>query len=252
MNKAPEDPEIKLTLVSQGEKSYYSGMLPGSVSGLYTDEDITIHLPPLAAWCRADFIDAKVTKIEGNNNRIILENNEIIEYDALAINVGSRTKDADQVKGVWEHSLTTRPINDLLPKIRVKEDQLKADGIIPEVVVCGAGAAGTELAMAFKARWSKFFGKEINVTLVGSHDLPVPEQVMVARENISKRLSERNVKYVGGKHIAEVKDKEVVMTDGTSIHCDVAIWATGAEAQEVTTSSDLDTLKGYFRVNKYL
>lgn len=42
------------------------------------------------------------------------------------------------------------------------------------------------------------------------------------------------------------------MSDGSSIECDVAIWATGAEAQQVTTDSDLDTLKGYFRVNKFL
>ena len=32
----------------------------------------------------------------------------------------------------------------------------------------------------------------------------------------------------------------------------MALWATGAEAQEVTTKTDLDILKGYFRVNDYL
>ena len=76
----------------------------------------------------------------------------------LAINVGSKTKDTLNCKGVWEHGLTTRPINDLLPKIEKKEQELKEKGIVPTVVICGAGAAGTELSLAFKARWSKFFG----------------------------------------------------------------------------------------------
>jgi pyruvate/2-oxoglutarate dehydrogenase complex dihydrolipoamide dehydrogenase (E3) component len=45
-----------------------------------------------------------------------------------------------------------------LPKIVDKENDLKEKGIIPEVVIVGAGAAGTELSFAFKARWSQFFG----------------------------------------------------------------------------------------------
>jgi NADH dehydrogenase FAD-containing subunit len=41
---------------------------------------------------------------------------------------------------------------------------------LPEVVVCGAGAAGTELAFAFKQRWSDLFKKDIKVTLVANDD----------------------------------------------------------------------------------
>ena len=53
--------------------------------------------------------------------------------------------------------MTTRPINSLLPKIVNKEKSLKEQGIIPKVVICGAGAAGIELAFAFKKRWNFFF-----------------------------------------------------------------------------------------------
>lgn len=77
------------------------------------------------------------------------------------------------VKGVWEHGLTTRPINDLLAKIQTKEQQLKEAGVTPVVAICGAGAAGTELSFAFKKRWGEVFGKEIDLTLIASHDEPV-------------------------------------------------------------------------------
>jgi NADH dehydrogenase FAD-containing subunit len=50
-----------------------------------------------------------------------LENGETIDYDVLAVNVGSKTKDTGNVKGVWDHALTTRPINDLIPKVSKKE-----------------------------------------------------------------------------------------------------------------------------------
>jgi len=38
--------------------------------------------------------------------------------------------------------------------------------VIPEVIVCGSGAAGTELAFGYKHRWSKLFGQEIKVSIV--------------------------------------------------------------------------------------
>ena len=47
---------VDLTLVSDTEKSYYSGMLPGAVSKLYKNEDIMISLEPLAKWCNANWI----------------------------------------------------------------------------------------------------------------------------------------------------------------------------------------------------
>ena len=59
-----------------------------------------------------------------------------------------------------EFGLTTRPINELLPKIQAKEKQLVDSGTTPSVVVCGAGCAGVELAFGFKNRWQKVFKQD--------------------------------------------------------------------------------------------
>lgn len=48
--------EAKLTLINEAPASYYSGMLPGTVSKLYTDEDLKVQMEPLAKWCKADYI----------------------------------------------------------------------------------------------------------------------------------------------------------------------------------------------------
>ena len=169
----------------------------------------------------------------------------------LALNVGSRTKE-NNVKGIWDYCLTTRPINDLLPKIAKKEQSLKEAGIIPSVVVCGAGAAGTEMSFAFKRRWSDYFGQEIKVTIVGSSERPVPEQPEVTRKQIIRKMKERNIEYIGNSHVKEITAEGVVLADGTLIPCTVPVWATGAEPQGVSAMSDLDLMKGYFRVNKFL
>jgi len=97
-------------------------MLPGTISKLYSEEDLKIQLPPLAAWCNANYVEQRVERIAGNENKIYLKNGDALDYDVLAVNVGSKTKDTGNIKGVWEHALTTRPINDLIPKIRIKEE----------------------------------------------------------------------------------------------------------------------------------
>jgi NADH dehydrogenase FAD-containing subunit len=74
-------------------------------------------MEPLAKWCKADFIQATVKAIHANDNKILLEDGTTVEYDVLALNVGSRTRGANEIKGVWDFSLTTRPINLLLSKI---------------------------------------------------------------------------------------------------------------------------------------
>lgn len=56
----------------------------------------------------------RVSKIVGNENKIVLDDGSSLEYDILAINIGSKTRDSNNVKGVWEHALTTRPINNLM------------------------------------------------------------------------------------------------------------------------------------------
>jgi len=86
----------------------------------------------LAHWCRADYIESRVHAIKASENRIILENNAgEVKYDYLAVNVGSRTRGANETSGVREHSLSTRPINDLLGKIVNKENYLVKNNIIP-------------------------------------------------------------------------------------------------------------------------
>lgn len=152
-----EKSQVEVTLINEAPASYYSGMLPGSVSGLYKDEDIMVQCPPLGEWCKANFIQKKVSSIQASENTVHFEDGSKCGYDILALNVGSRTFEGG-VKGIWEHALTTRPINELLPKIVVKEKAMKEQGIVPVIAVCGAGAAGTELSFGFKARWEEYFG----------------------------------------------------------------------------------------------
>ena len=53
-------------------------MLPGAVSNLYINNDLTIHLEPLAIWSNAEYVLKKVVSIIGNENLIKLEDGSVI------------------------------------------------------------------------------------------------------------------------------------------------------------------------------
>ena len=83
--------KVSLTLVNEAPKSYYSGMLPGTISQLYKNEDLQVEMAPLAKWCNADYYEKQVSKVVGKESRIELTDGTSLEYDALILNIGSKT-----------------------------------------------------------------------------------------------------------------------------------------------------------------
>lgn len=209
----------KLTLINEAPRSYYSGMLPGTVAKLYTNEDLQISLAPLAAWCKADYIEKRVKKIQAAENKVHLDDGSVVEYDILVINVGSKTAGSFNVPGVWDHSLTTRPINDLLPKIEKKEKEFLESGVIPDIAVCGAGAAGVELAFGFKRRWTDLFKQDIKVKILSASEEIMPTVHPSLRKQIQRRLIEQGIETIPNARVKSVQKDGVTLVDGRVIAC---------------------------------
>jgi len=69
---------------------------------------------------------------------------------------------------------------------------------------------------------------------------------------VDAKLAEKNIKVLTKARVKAIVADGVLLTDGRKIHGNVPIWATGAEPQQVSATSDLELLGGYFRVNDYL
>jgi NADH dehydrogenase FAD-containing subunit len=163
-----------------------------------------VHLEPIAKWCEADYIEKRVHKIDANSNTLIFEDGGSIKYDVLGVNVGSRTRGAETVPGVWTNSLTTRPINDLLGKIEAKEQYLLKNKITPSIAVCGSGAAGIELAFGFKNRWSKLFGTDVRCQLICSDSDIMRQEAESVRELTKLKFREHGIEIVANARILSV------------------------------------------------
>ena len=65
-------------------------------------------------------------------------------------------------------------------------------------------------------------------------------------------LSQKGIDVENNCKVKEFTPSSIVLQDDRVINCDVAIWATGAEPQKVSADSDLDLLKGFYRVNNFM
>lgn len=115
-------------------------MLPACVANIYKNEQVQIDLVSLSEYCKIKFIKARVIGIDRTSNILLTDaqdENAKIPYNVLSINIGSRTLGIHflrllykqlinnlglsylgtySIPGVLEHTVTTRPISDLIRK----------------------------------------------------------------------------------------------------------------------------------------
>jgi len=248
-----EESGFHISLISDYPKAFYSGMLPGCISGIYTPEQTQIDLVALCEWCGAKFIHAKVTGIDWDAKELICEGElSRFGFDILSINIGSTSRNSN-IPGI-EHAITTRPISELFEKIQQTDKKLSAmERKTRNIVVVGAGAAGVELAWAFKSRMTAM-GYEAKVTLVhGSKNPILAERGNSAINNVAEKLRQHNISVVLGSFATHIEPQHVTLSSGKQLEFDYLLWATGASAPECLPNYglQLDT-NGFILVSETL
>ncbi|MGL5074827.1 MAG: FAD-dependent oxidoreductase, partial [Waterburya sp.] len=102
-------PEVDLTLISDVEKTPYSGMLPGHVAGFYSYDETHIDLRSLAQFAGAKLIVDQAIGIDTENNYVICESGNTLEFNYLSIDIGS-TPQTITVPGAKEYAIPAKPV----------------------------------------------------------------------------------------------------------------------------------------------
>ena len=70
--------------------------------------------------------------------------------------------------------------------------------------MCGAGAAGIELAFAFKRRWSDLFGQDIELKLVSSQEDIMLHESLQSRNDTKRKLKEKGIEIIRNGRIDKI------------------------------------------------
>ena len=248
--KGPID--VKVTMIADSSTAFYSGMLPGCVAGLYEPSEIQMELRPLAEWAGARFIHAQVTGIDPDQKKVFVDGRPPISYDVVSINVGSTTRGTEDIPGVKEYALTTRPINRLLDKLQDFERNHPVWKKPPRIIVAGAGPAGIELSFGLYHRFSKKAGSA-EVTLIDSYKDLLPKSSKMVRRVIVSTLKEKGIRMISDTRAERVEQGRVHLSSKEAIDFDLLIWATGGAAPGLTEQTGLKTdEEGFLKVKTNL
>lgn len=247
-------PNLHVTLIDLEKAASYSGMIPGCVAGLYTPDQTLIHLEPLCEWADVEFLQDEVVDIDLERKCVVLRHAPTpIPYDAVSLDIGSKSRGLDDIPGAREYSIPTRPISKLVQRIQDAEMML---GESSRVVVVGGGAAGIELAMSIRGRWGPLLGDQLHVTLLDAGEELLPMESRQCRESLDQALKGRRVEVRHRCQVEEVTSSHVKLESGESIPYTHCIWAAGAAAHSLAGALQQRGLavsdRGWIRVNANL
>ena len=151
-------PGWRVTLVSPGRLTPYSGMLPGFIAGIYTLEDAHIDLEWLATETGTHFRQARAVGLDRDRRLVLTDGGEALPYDLLSLDVGI-TPALDAIPGAAEHGIAVKPIAAFVEKF----DTLLAAALSPDgprrIAVVGGGAGGVELLLSLHGRLARMAGQ---------------------------------------------------------------------------------------------
>ena len=271
---------VNVTLIDIQSAASYSGMVPGCVSKLYTLQQVQIQIGPLAKWAGIDFVQGKVVgmslddeekktvqvEVNASDGEILTKE---VPFDVVSIDIGSTTRGLNRIPGARQHSISTRPISDLVVRIEKEEQLLKErlkNGTFKSAtcLVVGGGNAGIELSLGIRARFNEMLDSNLSITLIDSSDELLVHETPACRRALKSIMAKYNIDVRFNLLVDEVTSSHVHVHSSidhskreTILYTHI-IWATGAEAHDLSWSLNrqcglaVSETRGWIQVNNFL
>lgn len=244
-------PVTRVTVVVDVPVAVYSGMVPGFVAGQYEKRELEIDVVPLARRAGARVILSPWIGLDASARRLTIEGRPSIPYDLASFDIGSTVAGQD-LPGVREHALPTRPIGRFVERVGRWVERALAEHRELAVVVVGGGAGGVELAFTLEAR-VRGAGGAARVTLVEAGDAVLRGSPEGLRRRVEKAAAKRGIELRTGGRVAAVEADAVVLEGGERLPCDLPVWVVGAAAHPWPRAAGLPVdERGFIRVGSTL
>jgi len=238
-----------LTLISPFACATYSGMLPGTLAGLYRPDEMEIDLYLLTNAANAELILDEAIAIDTSVREIQFRDRPAMAYDVVSIGVGSVPR---QMEELATHPGFV-PIKPMFTALRRMDATVQACGNGPvRVAVVGGGAAGVEVAMCLEHRL-RTSGCQPVMTLVDAN-----AQILGGFRNHTIRLAETELQQRGinvrcGGRVTGHSGLSLQFDQGPPLPADIVVWVTGACPQSLLKHINLPKSDaGFLRVHTTL
>ncbi len=266
------DPNVRISLVSNDNYLLYTPMLPEVASGMIHPNDITI---PIRKLCKqAEFYQATVSSIDLEQRLVTITRTfdgkeHVLDYDYLVLAIGSSTNFYGN-KNIEDHSFVIKTVEDAIAIRTQVIDMLESAAQIGDekfkrklmtFTVIGAGFAGVEtmgeinqlIRDSVKNFYPSIDEKKIEMNLVGSKKYILPEVGEKLGKDAGEYLKKVGVNVINNTKAVDAGEDFVELDNGMKIECMTLIWAAGTTIDPVISSLKCQHDKsGKVKVDKYL
>ncbi|GAA3528842.1 FAD-dependent oxidoreductase [Zobellella aerophila] len=236
---------VEVVLVTPDPHQYYSGMLPGWISGHYSRDQCRIDLRPLARAAQVRLETQRVIGLDADNRMVTLADGRTLDYTLLSLDTGSEV-DLSWLQAAGDKLLPAKPLTRFFDQWPTRLAQARRTPGY-RLLVVGGGAAGVELALAAQ---HAFVQERIDgrVILVASDSGPLNGHAEGARQRIGRMLAEAGIEV--HEQRAAGSGQGVMLADGNQLAADCVIAAAGASAPPWLIGTDLAlNQQGYVAIN---
>jgi NADH:quinone reductase (non-electrogenic) len=202
---------------------------------------------------------ARVTAVDVAGRSLTLAAGDRLAYDTLILASGAVSNDFG-VPGVAEHTLSLKHVDDALAlrahvlsrfEEAVADPSIIADGAL-DVVVCGGGPTGVEMAgglcelyrMVLAKDFSMLPVHEARIVLIEMGDRLLAPFHPKSSEHARRSLAAKGVDVRLGTSVKRVERELVHLGDGTSVRAGTIVWATGVKAEGLAATLGTPTTRG--------
>lgn len=236
--------DVRLTCVSPYAVATYSGMLPGTLAGLYEPEQMQIDLARLCAAAGVRLIVASISGIDLAQRELQLDDRPALPFDLLSLGIGSQPKLPSALASAGDAVVTIKPMQTFLQRL---DARLKLAAAAPpreplRVAIIGAGAGGVEIALCLPPWVRKWCGERpVELTLLDRNRDILPGLPAATARFVKNELQRRGAKLVLNAEVQQYRGGLLALADGQCVPADLVLCTTSAEAPAVLKQCGLAT-----------
>jgi selenide,water dikinase len=191
-----------------------------------------IDLVRLCASVGARLIIDQVTGLNLTDHELQFDSRPPIPFNVLSIGIGS-VPGTDGLVAGSEQFVAIKPMQTfrqrLAAVIGASTTTAGGDSRL-RVLIVGGGVAGTEITFCLPHFLRQISPREPILRLVTRSNQIVPSLSKSTRRRLVRELNSRGVDVTTGRQVTQISRGQVSLDDGSTVHADVVIWATGADA----------------------
>lgn len=216
--------DTSLTLISPFPCATYSGMLPGTLAGLYDPSEMEIDLHRLTKAAGVELLVDEAIAVDPELKQVLFRERPALSYSVVSIGVGSMPRQMDHLR-THPGFVPIKPMFTVLPRLDLAIQRI---GNAPvRITIVGGGAAGVEVAFCVEHRIRKSGGTP-QITLVDANTQILTGFRRRTLQLVAQELHKRGIYVRQGGRVTGHRGLDLTFDDGGSLTADVVIWVTGA------------------------